>query len=116
MHHRDFNVCPTIWLNGPKSGSYLSINIGKRTAASLSSKLQPTSHIYYIYEMTVPCHDTYVDLGITFNIGLSFELHVNSIVSKAQQCSSVLLRGFLSRNLSTMKKACIKVLIICAQY
>jgi ribonuclease P/MRP protein subunit RPP40 len=83
----------------------LSINISKCAAVSLSGKLQPTSRTYYIDGMAIPCHNSYVDLGITVTNGLSFELHVNNIVSKARQRSSTLLRGFISRNLSTMRKA-----------
>jgi hypothetical protein len=47
------------------------------------------------------------DLGITISSDLSFERHINNIVFKARQrvsCCS-LFRGFLSRNLRTMRLA-----------
>ena len=72
---------------------------------SLSGKTQPTSRIYYINGMAIPCHNSYSDLGITVSNGLSFEQHINSIVSKARQRVSTLFRGFISRNLSTMRQA-----------
>jgi ribonuclease P/MRP protein subunit RPP40 len=83
----------------------LSININKCAVVSLSSKPQPASRIYYIDGMAIPCRDSHVDLGITVSNDLSFELHINNIVSKARQRVGTLFRGFLSRNLSTMRLA-----------
>jgi hypothetical protein len=83
----------------------LSININKCAVVSLSSKPQPASRIYYIDGVAIPCRDSHVDLGITVSNDLSFELHINNIVSKARQRVGTLFRGFLSRNLSTMRLA-----------
>ena len=42
-----------------------------------------------------------IDLGVD----LSFDLHMNNIVSKAQQLVSILFRELLTRNISTMRQA-----------
>jgi hypothetical protein len=81
----------------------LSININKCAAASLPCKAQPASRIYCIDGVAIACRDSFVDLGITVSNDLSLELHINSIVSEARQCVNTLFRGFLSRNLSSMR-------------
>jgi hypothetical protein len=83
----------------------LSINISKCAVVSLSSKPQPASSIYDIDGIAIPRRDSYVDLGITVSSGLSFDLNINNIVSKARQRVGTLFCGFLSHNLSTMRLA-----------
>jgi hypothetical protein len=79
--------------------------ISKCAAVTLSSKLQPASNIYYIDGIAIPCRDFYVDLGMAVSCGLSFDQHIHSIVSQARQRVGTSFRGFLSRNLSTMRLA-----------
>jgi hypothetical protein len=63
MHRRCFSArLTTTWLNVPKSGSYLSILVNE--LPFLTGKLQPTSRTYYIDGMAIPCHNSYVKLGI----------------------------------------------------
>ena len=83
----------------------LSININKCAVLSISNKPQPARLTYFINGIAIPCCSSYVDLGITISCDLSFERHINNIVSKARQRVSTLFRGFLSRNLSTMRLA-----------
>jgi hypothetical protein len=83
----------------------LTININKCAVLSLSSKSQPTLHAYFIDGLAISRQNSYVDLGVTISSNLSFEQHINNIVSKARQRISILLRGFLSRNLGTMRLA-----------
>jgi hypothetical protein len=84
---------------------HLSINTNKYVVVSFSSKPQPASRNYYIDGVAVSCRDIHVDLGITVSSALSFELHIDNIVSKARQRVGTLFRGILSRNLSTMRLA-----------
>jgi ribonuclease P/MRP protein subunit RPP40 len=83
----------------------LSINISKCAVLSLTSKPQPVLYIYLINNIAISRRDSHVDLGITISSDLSFDTHINGIVSKVRQRVSTLLRGFLSRNLSTMRLA-----------
>jgi hypothetical protein len=53
--------------------------------------------------VAIPYRDPHVDLGIIVSKDMSFELHINNFVSKAQQRVSTLFRGFHSRNVSTMR-------------
>ena len=83
----------------------MTININKCAVVSLSSSSNTTLFTYFIDGVAVPRHNSYVDLGITISSDLSFDQHINNIVSKARQRVSILFRGFLSRNLSTMRQA-----------
>lgn len=83
----------------------LSINIQKCAVLSLSTKSHYLLHDYFINGIAIPRHTSHVDLGVAINNDLSFEHHIGNIVSKARQRMSILFRGFLSRNLDTMRKA-----------
>jgi hypothetical protein len=83
----------------------LSINISKCAVLSLTSKPQPVLHIFLINDTAVSRRSSHVDLGIAISSDLSFDTHINGIVSKARRRVSTLLRGFLSRNLSTIRLA-----------
>ena len=83
----------------------LTININKCAVVSLSSSSHTTLFTYFIAGVAVPRYNSYFDLGITISSDLSFDQHINGIVSKAQQRVGILFRGFLSRNLSTMHQA-----------
>jgi hypothetical protein len=72
---------------------------------SLTSRLYTALFTYFIDGMAVPCHNSYVDLGTIISSVLSFDQHINKIVSKAWQRVSILFNGFLSRNQSTMRQA-----------
>ena len=45
------------------------------------------------------------DLGITITSDLHFTSHINTIVSKALQRTSILFRGFLSRDIQLMRRS-----------
>jgi hypothetical protein len=83
----------------------LSILINKCAVLSLSTKPQPTLRNYFIDGILISQQDSYVDMGMTISKNLSFDAHISGIVSKARQRVSILFRGFLSRNTSTMRQA-----------
>jgi hypothetical protein len=60
---------------------------------------------YFINGVAIPCQNSYVDLGVTVTSNLSFELHINNIVSKARQRISILFRGFPTRHLYIMRQS-----------
>jgi hypothetical protein len=68
----------------------LSINISKCAVLSLTSKPQPVLYIYLINDIAISRRDSHVDLGITISSDLSFDTHINGIVSKARQRVSIL--------------------------
>jgi hypothetical protein len=82
----------------------------------LSTKPQPTLRNYFIDGILISQQDSYVDLGITISKNLSFDAHISDIVSKARQRVSILFRGFLSRNTSTMRQAFITYIRPILQY
>jgi hypothetical protein len=82
----------------------LTMSIKNCAVWSLSSKPQPTLHVYFIDGLAISRQDCYVDLGVTIGSNLSFMQHINNIVFKAGQCMSF-FRGFLSCNLSTVQLA-----------
>ena len=83
----------------------LSINIQKCSVLSVSAKHAATQFDYSINGVFVPPQDSTTDLVVTISNNLSFEAHINNIVSKARQCLSVLFRGFLTRNTCVMRQA-----------
>jgi ribonuclease P/MRP protein subunit RPP40 len=83
----------------------LTININKCAILSLSRKAQPILYAYCINGSAIPRQNCYVDLGVTVSSNLSFEQHINSILSKARQRTSIIFRGFISRKLITMRAA-----------
>jgi hypothetical protein len=83
----------------------LSINVSKCLVISISTNPKPAHVVYYIDDSPIPRQNSTIDLGVTVTDDLSFELHINTIVSKARQRISVLFRGFLTRNIDIMRRA-----------
>jgi hypothetical protein len=84
----------------------LTINIGKCAVLSVSSTISAISHSYFIHGISISHQDsTCVDLGVTINRNLVFNVHINNIVSRARQRTSILFRGFTSRNSDIMRRA-----------
>ena len=88
----------------------LYINISKcnlLTISSANSHLHSLIqlHDYFIDNLRLTSVDSLVDLGITMCNDLSFNSHINTIVSKSLQRSGVFFRGFTSRNLLLMRKS-----------
>jgi hypothetical protein len=81
----------------------LTININKCSVLSISPAVH--SPLYFINGTATPCQNSYVDLGVTIDSKLSFEAHINNIVSKARQRITILFRGFVTRNLYIMRQA-----------
>jgi hypothetical protein len=76
----------------------LSTVSSKRTNVS-------SSRSYYLNGVLLTNSASVLDLGITISPDLSYTAHINNIVSKAFQRSSIFFRGFASRNLQLMRKA-----------
>ena len=76
----------------------LSTVRSKRSNQSISNK-------YYLNGVLLTNNACVLDLGVTISSDLSYTTHVNNIVAKALQRSSILFRGFASRNLQLLRKA-----------
>jgi ribonuclease P/MRP protein subunit RPP40 len=83
----------------------LHININKCSVLPVTHTSRSPVRQYFINGVAIPCQNSYVDLGVTVTSNLSFELHINNIVSKARQRISTLFRGFLTRNLYIMRQS-----------
>jgi len=85
-----------------------SINVSKTNVLSLSNKQSTgtsSCRPYSIDNINLSYSNPVSDLGIIVDSCLTFKDHINHIVSKSLQRSGVLFRGFVSRDLSLMKKA-----------
>lgn len=85
----------------------LTININKCCVLSINKSLNSNSAYsnYCINGTVLNSTKDVLDLGITINCSLDFKSHICNIVSKALQRSSVLFRGFTSRDPILFKKA-----------
>jgi hypothetical protein len=83
----------------------LTINISKCLVISVSTHREPAHVVYYIDDSPIPRQNATIDLGVTVCSDLSFETHIDNIVSKARQRVGVLFRGFLTRNINVMRRA-----------
>jgi hypothetical protein len=83
----------------------LTINVDKCLVLSISTKSVPDQPQYFINGVPVLHRNSSVDLGVTISHDLSFDSHVNIVVSRARQRLSVLFRGFSTRNLFIMRQA-----------
>jgi hypothetical protein len=72
---------------------------------TISSSSHTTLFTYFIDGIAVQRHNSFFDLGITIGSDLSFDQHINNIVSKVLQRVGILFRQFLYRNLSSMRQA-----------
>jgi ribonuclease P/MRP protein subunit RPP40 len=83
-----------------------TINVSKTNVLTLSNKLRSKATRHYsVNQICLPCKDLTPDLGILMDSCLSFRDHINNIVSKSLQRCGVLFRGFVSRDLSFLRKA-----------
>jgi hypothetical protein len=72
----------------------LSININKCSVLSICSAASKTYFEYCIGGIPIPRQNSNVDLGVTITDELTFEAHINCIISKARQRLSAIFRGF----------------------
>jgi hypothetical protein len=56
------------------------------------------------------------DLGVEFDSHLEFTNHISTIVAKASQRSAVFFKGFVTRNLSIIRKAFVTYIRPCLEY
>ena len=63
----------------------LAINIEKCAVLSIATRAPSSPCHYYLNGVVITHHNSYVDLGVTVNQHLSFNAHINDIVSKARQ-------------------------------
>ena len=85
----------------------LCINILKCFILSILSRSCkiPSPRSYFINNVLLKTQSEATDLGIIMSHDLSFKTHISSIVAKAYSRQSVLFRGFVTRDLSFMRKA-----------
>jgi hypothetical protein len=80
-------------------------NTTKATVLNLTNTISTTVTSYSV-EQAIIYHSSIVpDLGILTDGRLLFNDHINSIVAKSSQRSVAIFRGFVSRNLTLMRKA-----------
>jgi hypothetical protein len=77
----------------------LSINIINFSVLILSAKPLSSHTDHFNNGILIPRQNSYVGLKVTIFSNLSFEAHINKIVSETRQRISIFFRGFLSRNL-----------------
>jgi hypothetical protein len=83
----------------------LAININKCAVLSIAARVPSVARHYFLNDVAITYHNSYVDLGVTISYQLTFNAHINNIVSKARQRTSVLFRGFISRNCDILRRA-----------
>ena len=104
FHYKNLLNLDNIYLRA--SEWQFSINVSKTNILTLSNKLRSSlSRSYSKNHINLPNSDLLSDLGIMVDSCLSFKEHINQIVSKSLQRCGVLFRGFVSRDLTLMKKA-----------
>ena len=83
----------------------LRINISKCAVLNIATRPLPEPSKYYLNGVAIAHHNSYVDLGVTICQQLTFNEHINNIVSKARQRTGVLFRGFITRNCDILRQA-----------
>lgn len=85
----------------------LRINVSKCFVLTVCNRRRsPLVHYcYFIDGQAVQHTDSIRDLGVTISSDLHFNSHISTIVGKAMQRTSILLRGFISRDLHLMRNA-----------
>jgi hypothetical protein len=81
----------------------LKISINKCAVLTIGSCND--KYVYDIDNSSLPNVESIVDLGVTMNSDLRFKKHINVIVSKAHQRSSLILRCFKSRDPAILCRA-----------
>ena len=81
------------------------LNISYSTCNILPIGPHHTNNTFHIDNIGISIVEHSIDLGITIDSKLSFHQHINSIVCKANQRKSLILRCFLSRNPSNLVRA-----------
>ena len=74
----------------------LRISHSKCSILTIGPHQQPNNFV--IDNIKIAHVDHVCDLGVTIDFQLKFRNHISNIVSKANQCKSLILRSFLSRN------------------
>ena len=84
----------------------LPINADKCFILSLSrSKSVNRNHDYYIGDIVLKRRSYVEDLGIEYDCNLSFDKHIDNLVSSAKAKVGLLFRGFKTRNPDILKRA-----------
>ena len=83
----------------------LIINVLKCMFLCISRALLSSQSVYFINNVPIVSVSSVSDLGVTINHDLSFNLHINNIVSRAQGRLSVFFRGFITREFNFVRKA-----------
>ena len=83
----------------------LFINVLKCIFLCISRSLLSSQSVYFINNVPIVSASSVSDLGVTINHDLTFNLHINTIVSRAHGRLSVFLRGFVTRDFNFVSKA-----------
>ena len=83
----------------------LNINVLKCIVLTICRDLTSIQSAYFINDVPILSASSVSDLGVTISYDLSFNQHINNIVSKAQSRLSVFLRGFITRDFNFVRKA-----------
>jgi hypothetical protein len=81
----------------------VDVNVSKCHVLHLG--LNNFSYTYYFAGSVIPAADRVVDLGVTVDPLLSFDDHINCIISKALRRVGAMFKGFSTRSLPFLKKA-----------
>ena len=81
----------------------LQVNISKTSVVHLGFN---NPHLSYRFsDSVIKCVESVRDLGVEIDCGLTFDVHVNNVVSKAYARIATLFRGFSTRNLTLLRRA-----------
>ena len=81
----------------------LNINNKKCSVMHLGTRNPNTQYSFGSFEL--PNYLKICDLGISYNNKINFREHIDTIVSKAYQCSYLIFKSFVSRNPNLLKQA-----------
>jgi len=73
-------------------------NLNDHLRVSLPVRKCDESACYLLNNVPLSCVASCIDLGVSVNSVLSFSEHINNVVAKTKQRTSLLLRSFLSNS------------------
>ena len=81
----------------------LQVNLYKTSVVHLGTK---NPHVSYSFNnRTIVCDESVRDLSIIVDSGLTFDVHINNVVSRAYARTAMLFRGFSTQNITLLRRA-----------